>query len=307
MTEIRLKILAADSMGVRSMATVVEVGGVKIAIDPGVSYAPRRYGLPPHPRELKRLEEKKNLIYQELLDTDIIVITHYHYDHYLYHDEEAEYYEGKILFIKDPRNNINVSQRIRAHRLLKKMGVENLAKELHILDNRSYEIDKGFHIIGSPPVPHGAEGSKLGYVDMVMIECCDERIVHASDVQGPISKQALKILEEWEPTLLFISGPPTYFAGFKVDEKIVQEGMLNLVTIARRVEVLIADHHFARDLQYPRYLEDLRSINTRAMSAAEFMGAPIELLEAQRKELWEKEPPDNSRASRESFLAMDKG
>lgn len=287
------------------MATIVEVGGVKIAIDPGVSYAPRRYGLPPHPRELKRLEEKKKLIYKELLDTDIVIITHYHYDHYLYHDEETEYYKGKILFIKDPRNYINISQRIRAHRLLKKMNVENLVKELHILDNKSYEIDKGFRITGSPPVPHGSEGSKLGYVTMVLIECCGERIVHASDVQGPLSKQALRILEEWKPTVLFISGPPTYFAGLKVDKEIVQQGLLNLLTIAKRVEILIADHHFARDLQYPKYLENLRSINTRAMSAAEFMGSPIELLEAQRKDLWKKEPPNNNRASRESFLAMD--
>ncbi len=297
MTEVRVRILAADSMGVRSMATIVEVGGVKIAIDPGVSYAPRRYGLPPHPRELERLEEKKELIYRELMDTDIIVITHYHYDHYLYHEDEAEYYKNKILLIKDPRHNINVSQRIRAHRLLKKMGVENIAKDIHILDNNVYKIDKGLVIRGSPPVPHGPDGSKLGYIAMVLIECCGERIVHASDVQGPISRKALEIIAEWRPTILIISGPPTYFAGLKVEEKQVRQGLNNLSLLAEIADVLVADHHFARDLKYLSYLDQLRRINTRVLSAAEFMGLPVELLEAQRKLLWEKDPPDNNRTS----------
>ncbi len=297
MTEVRVRILAADSMGVRSMATIVEAGGVKIAVDPGVSYAPRRYGLPPHPRELERLEEKKELIYGELIDTDIIVITHYHYDHYLYHEDEAEYYKNKILLIKDPRHSINVSQRIRAHRLLKKMNIESIAKDIHILDNNVYEIDKGLIIRGSPPVPHGPDDSKLGYIAMVLIECCGERIVHASDVQGPISRKALEIIAEWRPTILIISGPPTYFAGLKVEEEQVRQGLNNLSLLAEIADVLVADHHFARDLEYPSYLDQLRRINTRVLSAAEFMGLPVELLEAQRKLLWEKDPPDNNRAS----------
>lgn len=297
LTEVKVRILAADSMGVRSMATVVEAGGVKIAVDPGVSYAPRRYGLPPHPRELERLEEKKELIYRELMDTDIIAITHYHYDHYLYHEDEAEYYKNKILLIKDPRRNINVSQRIRAHRLLKKINIENIAKDIRILDNNIYEVDKGLVIRGSPPVPHGPDGSKLGYIAMVLIECCGERIVHASDVQGPISRKALEIIAEWRPTILIISGPPTYFAGLKVEEEQVRQGLNNLSLLAETVDVLVADHHFARDLKYPSYLDQLRRINTRVLSAAEFMGLPLELLEAQRKLLWEKDPPDNNRAS----------
>jgi len=39
--------LAADSLGVRSMATYVEAGGLRLLIDPGATLAPRRYGLGP--------------------------------------------------------------------------------------------------------------------------------------------------------------------------------------------------------------------------------------------------------------------
>ena len=51
-----------DSLGTRGMATYVETKDVKIFIDPGVSLAPIRYSLPPHPLELKRLDEHWNEI-----------------------------------------------------------------------------------------------------------------------------------------------------------------------------------------------------------------------------------------------------
>src|SRR5436853_585901 len=39
--------LAAESLGVRSMATYVEAGDLGILIDPGATLAPTRWGLPP--------------------------------------------------------------------------------------------------------------------------------------------------------------------------------------------------------------------------------------------------------------------
>ena len=41
----RVMPLAADSLGVRSMATYVEAGPVRFLIDPGATLSPRRYGL----------------------------------------------------------------------------------------------------------------------------------------------------------------------------------------------------------------------------------------------------------------------
>jgi len=43
-----------ESLGVRSMCLYVETRDVRILFDAGVSLAPRRFGLPPHPRELER-------------------------------------------------------------------------------------------------------------------------------------------------------------------------------------------------------------------------------------------------------------
>jgi len=53
--------LAADSLGVRSMATYVEAGATGLLIDPGATLAAARYGLPPSQEEwdaLKRANDR---------------------------------------------------------------------------------------------------------------------------------------------------------------------------------------------------------------------------------------------------------
>jgi len=62
---VEVRLLAFDSLGTRSMATVVETGSGRILIDPGAALGPRRYGLPPHPIEKERLREHKELIQEE--------------------------------------------------------------------------------------------------------------------------------------------------------------------------------------------------------------------------------------------------
>lgn len=47
--------LSFDSMGTRSMCTYIETEDMRIVIDPGVSLAPKRYGLPPHDREKRKM------------------------------------------------------------------------------------------------------------------------------------------------------------------------------------------------------------------------------------------------------------
>jgi len=294
----KVRIIGADSIGVRSMATIVEVHDHRIFIDPGVSFAPRRYGLPPHPLETERLEEIHNRIVDEMRDVDIVIITHYHYDHYLYSDEDIGLYRGKKLYIKDPIRYINRSQRMRAYRLLVRNEVRNMA-EIEYLDSKRVELSDGTVIEASPPMPHGREGSKLGYLIMVSITFRDEVFIHASDVQGPVSKQALEWIVSKRPSLIYISGPPTYFKGYKVPKEDVEEGLKNLEMLASRTNALvIADHHFARDLDYLHYLNSYRSRSLNITSAAEFMGVKYEPLEALRKELWSATATHSHRAFR---------
>jgi predicted metallo-beta-lactamase superfamily hydrolase len=278
------------------MALAVEADGVKLVVDPGVSFAPRRYGLPPHPVELARVEEIRRDILHELSDADYVVITHYHYDHYLYRSEWVEAFRGKVLLVKHPESNINVSQKLRAHRFLNRDRVKDIARRVEYADGRVFNLDS-LKLVVSKPVPHGVEGTPLGFVVMVLLEYDGCRLVHASDVQGPANQEALSILLGWSPSVVFISGPPIYREPVD-DDNAVERGLRGLRELASSVPLVIADHHLARSLDYVKLLNEFRAkVRASILSAAEFLGRSIELLEARRRELWREEAPNSHRAS----------
>lgn len=288
---VKARVIAADSMGVRSFSVVVEACGYKIGIDLGASLAPRRYGLPPHEVELERLEGALAEVRKEILDSNIIIITHYHYDHYV--RGEPDLYKRKILLIKHPRENINPSQRGRSARFLK--AVEGKPESVEYADGRVFRLDNGLTIEFSEPVWHGEPGTKVGRVLMVRVLCEDESIIYTSDIQGPADPEALEVLARWSnprPKVLFLGGPPTYFAGYKVPVEAVEEGLRGMEEVIRRVrpKTLVYDHHLLRDINYIDKLEKHYSlaagVGVRLVTAAEFMGRPIEQLEARRRELW---------------------
>ncbi len=276
------------------MATVVEAAGTKIFIDPGASLAPRRYGLPPHPVEMELLEKTYTEILGELMDSEYVIITHYHRDHYLYRDEHVEAYTGKKLLVKSPERLINPSQRVRAYILFKKMGVEKIAGSVEVADNTIFR-QPGLTIEFSQPVPHGPEGTRLGWVLMVKISSGGETFIHTSDVQGPMSDKSLEIISSWKPTKIFLCGPPTYFEGYKMREEDIARGLENmgrLLLISSLREVII-DHHLLRDINYRAKInyivKEAERKGVRILTAAEYMGRPINQLESRRKELWQKE------------------
>ena len=286
----KIRVLAADSMGVRSIATVVEACGYVIGIDLGAALGPRRYGLPPHPLEYRRLEESLERVLKWIRESHIIVITHYHYDHYV-RDAPGEY-TGKILLVKDPVRDINRSQRIRAYRFLKKSGLEDKAT-VEYADARSFKFGS-LRLEFSEPVWHGEPGTKLGKVLMVKVECDGRVFVYASDVQGPIDVKALNVLRSWRGDVILMDGPPTYFAGYKVSHEAVRAGLDNMLDLVKIVgDTLIVDHHLVRDLGYrekiSRHIDEASSRRVRLVSAAEYMGVEEEPLEAMRKMLWKRQ------------------
>ncbi len=287
----KVRILASDSMGVRSIATMVEMCGLVVGLDLGASIAPRRYGLPPHDIELRRLEKALDDASRWIRESHVITVTHYHYDHYM--ANEPELYRGKLLLVKHPTENINMSQRMRSYRFLKKNGVEEIAR-VEYGDGRRFNIE-GVTIELSPPVWHGEPGTKVGKVLMVRVACEEGVVVYTSDVQGPVDEEALRILKEWsrpEIDLMIIGGPPTYFAGYKVPVRAVEQGLKGLLRVINEVRPrrIIVDHHLLRDIRYLEKIEahirEAERLGIKLETAAEYMGRPIEQLEARRKELW---------------------
>ena len=114
----KVKPIASESLGIRSMATYIETNDCKIFIDPSAALASKRYSLPPHDKELKTYKKIKEKIAKIANISDIITISHYHFDHY---DPDEDFYKGKRLFLKDISKKINKSQNERGKEFLKKI------------------------------------------------------------------------------------------------------------------------------------------------------------------------------------------
>jgi predicted metallo-beta-lactamase superfamily hydrolase len=279
--------LASESLGVRSLATFVEAGGIKILVDPGVALGPRRYGLSPAEIELKTLQQMRRKLQGYARKADIVTISHYHYDHHtpffegLYESSSEEYareiYAGKLLFIKHPKENINFSQRKRAWAFLK--NAEPIAKKIEYADGRNFDLG-GVTLEFSPAVPHGSEGSKLGFVVMVLIDDGSKRAIHASDIQL-LNRKAVEWIVEKNPDLLITGGPPTYLGPRA--EGAWETGFKNLNDIIRETNAeVILDHHIVRDKRYPEFFDGLEK---RPKTFAGYLKVEDRPLEAYRKEL----------------------
>ena len=282
-----VELLAFDSMGVRSMCTFVDAGDLRIIIDPGVSLAPRRFGLPPHRIELERLDGLAKAIAEKATLSDVIIITHYHYDHHDLGDIiPLEIYDKKTVLIKDPKNNINRSQGdFRAPLFL---GIiKEKAQKVEVADGKSFQIGKT-KIEFSKAVFHGSS-SLLGYVVEVMIEADGDRIVHTSDVQGPISEDQMAFLLNKKPRLVIADGPMIYMLGYRYSYENLESSMRNLGRLIEEgVEELVVDHHFLRDKNYFQYMNGLEEAypSAKICTAAEYMGKEVDLLEARRMDLY---------------------
>lgn len=280
--------LAFDSFGVRSMATFVETSDLKILIDPGVSLAPLRYGLEPHPLELKRLDETWEIIKRYAEHSDVLIVTHYHYDH---HDpNHPELYKNKTVFVKHPTENINKSQRGRAALFLK--AIKGFPREIEISDGKTFQLGKT-RIAFSKAVCHGTN-PRLGFVTEVSIKSNSEKFLHTSDVEGPSLDDQIQFILEEKPDVLFVDGPMTYMLGYRYSYKSLEISNENLVKAVKEVglQTLVLDHHFLRDLNYKMRIKPVydaaKECDVKVLTAAEFCGRKIEMLEALRKELYAK-------------------
>ncbi|AEK73640.1 hypothetical protein GQS_08730 [Thermococcus sp. 4557] len=286
----RIVPLASESLGVRSLAVFVEASGIKVLIDPGVALGPKRYGLSPAKVEIETLHRMRRKLQGYARRADVVTISHYHYDHHtpffegLYESSSEEcareIYSGKLLLIKHPRENINFSQRKRAWAFMK--NVEPIAERIEFADGGSFDLG-GVTLEFSPAVPHGSDGSKLGFVVMVMIDD-GFRLIHASDIQL-LNRKAVEWIVEKNPDLLITGGPPTYLG--RRAEGSWETGIKNLNEIIRETGAeIVLDHHIIRDKRYPEFFGELEET---PKTFAGYLKVEDRPLEAYRRELHKRE------------------
>ena len=303
LSKINVTPLASESFGVRSMCTLVETPDVTALLDGGVSLCPYRFGLPPHPIEFQTIVRLRQVIAEAADKATVTTISHYHYDHHTpsfedwvvnwtERDETArQIYHDKTLLAKDPKENINASQRERAW-MFQKSGAKH-AKAFEAADGKTYTYGST-KLNFSPAVAHGSDDHSLGWVVMATVECGDERFMFAPDVQGPMSIRTAEIILAAKPTVLMMGGPPLYLEGGRVSEHQIKQALLNLERIAEVTPLVILEHHALRDELWRSKLSNVlakaEARGHKIVTAAEYAGKENLFLEAKRKQLFDEHP-----------------
>jgi uncharacterized protein len=304
LAKIKITPLAAESLGVRSMCTLVETADVTVLLDAGVSLCPYRFSLPPHPKEFQTIQRLRKVIAQAADKSSVVTISHYHFDHHTPSFEDwvvnwteadataKQIYQDKTVLMKNPKENINASQRQRAWMFQKTGG--KYAKTLEPADGRTFNFGNTT-LSFSKAVFHGSENSMLGYVVMALVECGGERFMFAPDVQGPMSTETSDLIVSAKPDVLMVGGPPFYLGGFRVEQSQLDLGLGNLGRIVEAVATVILEHHALRDefwMQKTMQVKEKASLlGHRILTAAQFLGLENNFLESQRKRLFKDFPP----------------
>jgi predicted metallo-beta-lactamase superfamily hydrolase len=303
--DIQVTPLAAESLGVRSMCTFVQTDDVAILLDAGISLCPWRFSLPPHPLEFQTIHVLREKIAKMADKAQIVTLSHYHYDHHTPFFEDwmvnwttqtqtaRQIYQDKILLVKHPKESINKSQQERALAFLKTCG--DYAKTLQEADNKTFTYGNT-NICFSKAVAHGEDNASLGYVIMTTIEYKNqEKFMFAPDIQGPMSNHTLQLILETQPNMLMLGGPPFYLADTRIKKTSIQNAITNLKAITKTIPITIIEHHTLRDELFKQKLCSLKTYADQAghniLTAAEYIGQENNLLEAQRKSLYQTSPP----------------
>jgi len=294
--------IAAESLGVRSLCTMIKTPDVSILLDPSAALA-KRYGLEPHPMEYRTLQESMNEIRNQARDASILSFSHFHYDHgrpgfrnCLYNlttrNERKELATGKTVFAKDYRENINASQRRRGYYFLK--DVKPVVEDIQWVDGKRFTFGNT-SITYSHPLPHGPNDSPLGFVLATTIEHSGTRVLFAPDIQGPISKEILSYILTIEPKLAIIGGPPLYLN--KVSKQEIQSALYCLSNLAVSIPTIVVDHHNMCGGNWKEWSKPVLNVcndyGNTLLSMAELAGKEEQCFESNRKELYLDYPPSD--------------
>lgn len=280
-----MKILWAESLGVRGLGCQVKVGRRDILIDPGFALGYMRHGRPPHPRQVRLAEEarRKSLALWEVA-TDI-VFSHFHGDHVPL--VGANPYQLDVAEVVGLNSDVRIWRKNRCH-----LSSREATREAALQEALGIEFLSGETIVHGPlrfseAVPHGDPAVTEDTVMMTLVEG-DQKFLHAPDIQLLDDRTVSRILD-WQPDIVLAGGPPLYLS--RLSETQVASAWRNALRLARGVGSLVVDHHLLRSCEGLIWLEKLSAAAGRpVLCAADFMGRDRALLEAERESLYRRFP-----------------
>jgi hypothetical protein len=137
----------------------------------------------------------------------------------------------------------------------------------------------------SSPLFHGIEFSRVGWVFTTMIERGKEKLIHSSDLDGPIIEDYADWIIEKNPKTLILDGPMTYMFGYLTTRTTMNRAVANAVRILKEadVELVIYDHHLPREPKFKEWTLEVwetgRKRGVEVLTAAELLGKRPVVLE----------------------------
>ncbi len=276
--------IAFDSLGVKSSCVQIKTNDITITIDPGIAAEVKSFPLPGRERFalVSRYDEK---IRRACSKSAVVVITHYHYDHFI-DEKDRRLYGNKILLIKHPMKKINHSQKGRAASFLQK--AKEIAKEIHFADGKEFSFGKT-KIKFSKPLWHGIKGTNLGYVLLVIVSDSREKLVFSSDLNGIYIPSYVDLIAREHPDVIILDGAPSYLLGYIMSLENLKRCVKNTIKLLQktRCKLCILDHHLLRDYRYRElYYEAYRFAKEKkkmVLTAAELLGKKPAVLQGYEK------------------------
>jgi len=277
--QVKVNYVACDSLGSRGMCVCIETPDVTVTVDPGAALEPGHFPLPIERRH-SVLEEQEAAIRAACARSQLIVISHYHLDHF-FDRRDAGAYGGKTLFVKSPEGM--PAKQLDTARSFHKT-IDGLPKEVIVADGRRFTFKKT-RISFSPAVWHGADGAEPGRVIMTEVSRGREKVLVSSDVGGPLTKETTDLIVGSKAQTVILDGYPTYLLGQFATEFNLSRSIINVcrVLAAPAVRTLVFDHHMARDYRYPAFYklayDRAKALRKTFGTAAEVMGRTSVVLE----------------------------
>jgi len=274
-----IKYIAFDSFGIKSSCFQVKTADCTITVDPGIASETNSFPLTMSEKSI--LDEKYyRAISKAIHSSNIIIFTHYHWDHV---DPNPKLYKNKLLLVKDPKKHINRSQKERSAELLPKIKAE-----IRIADAQKFRFGKT-EIRFSKALWHGKINTGLGYVVMVTIDDKKERLLYTSDLNGIYISKYVNLIAKEKPNYIIFDGAPTYLLGYIMSFENLKKCIKNTIKLLEKTsaKLYIIDHHLLRDYRYKELyyeaFQKAKKLKKKLITAAEVIGKKPKVIEGYQK------------------------
>lgn len=286
---VRLRVVGAESLGVRGLSCFVDLDGFSVLVDPGVALGFSRFGLHPHPLQAVFSELCKVRLASCWLRASCVVITHLHGDHVPLFDANpfqfsldvaGMLHRGAPLWVKA------ADERVPYEKARFDSLCERFRGGVVAVDGGCSGFDGLLEFSGL--YPHGLnEGVRVAAVRVGVEGDC---VVHLSDTQLLVDEAV-----EWaclqRPRVVVADGVPFYRLRGSLRMRAAGRAWVNACRLAGCADCVVVDHHVCRSLEGFRWLDSLSGeVGGRVVCAADYMGFPRLALEAWRRVLYEVMP-----------------